>query len=441
MANASISGLASGLDTATIISQLMQLEAAPQTRLTSRLTSEQATLKALQDLNGRIAALATRASGLADPAGWSKPVATSSSEHVGVSTTSSAVAGSLDVTVGQTARAHRLSFATTAHATDVVVSGGTTIDLTIGGTTTVLATGDGTLAGVVSALNAGGTGVRATTVALDDGTQRLVVTAAATGAASTFTLTSHDGTPLLGGAAVTTGQDAAITIGTDTLHAATNTFSNPVPGMTLTISEAAVGSTATIAVADDPAAIRTQVKELVDAVNAALADIDRLTAYNPTTKTSGILAGDGGVRALRSALLTSIYPADGSSLASVGIQTDRSGRLVLDEAKLAAAYAADPEATRAKFTEGAVDGFAERLSAVAKAASDRFDGTLTASVTGQTRAIDRIQDSIEAWDVRLELRRTTLTRQFTALETALSQLNSQSTWLAGQISSLTGSAG
>ena len=29
-----------------------------------------------------------------------------------------------------------------------------------------------------------------------------------------------------------------------------------------------------------------------------------------------------------------------------------------------------------------------------------------------------------------------LTRQFTALETALSQMNSQSSWLAGQISSL-----
>jgi flagellar hook-associated protein 2 len=38
--------------------------------------------------------------------------------------------------------------------------------------------------------------------------------------------------------------------------------------------------------------------------------------------------------------------------------------------------------------------------------------------------------------MRLELRRTTLTRQFTALETALSRMNSQSSWLAGQISSL-----
>ena len=43
MANASVSGLASGLDTATIIDQLMQLEAAPQTRLKSRVTTEKST--------------------------------------------------------------------------------------------------------------------------------------------------------------------------------------------------------------------------------------------------------------------------------------------------------------------------------------------------------------------------------------------------------------
>ena len=38
MANTSIGGLVSGLDTATIISQLMQLEAQPQTRLKTKVT-------------------------------------------------------------------------------------------------------------------------------------------------------------------------------------------------------------------------------------------------------------------------------------------------------------------------------------------------------------------------------------------------------------------
>ena len=46
------------------------------------------------------------------------------------------------------------------------------------------------------------------------------------------------------------------------------------------------------------------------------------------------------------------------------------------------------------------------------------------------------QDRIDAWDLRLAKRKETLTRQFTAMETALSSLKNQSTWLAGQINSL-----
>ena len=43
---------------------------------------------------------------------------------------------------------------------------------------------------------------------------------------------------------------------------------------------------------------------------------------------------------------------------------------------------------------------------------------------------------VDAWDLRLVKRKETLTRQFTAMETALSSLRNQSTWLAGQINGL-----
>ncbi|MBW8751948.1 MAG: hypothetical protein JF565_11065, partial [Propionibacteriales bacterium] len=54
---ASISGLVSGLDTASIIDQLMQLETVPQDKLKSNLSTEQTTLKNLQALNAKVAAL------------------------------------------------------------------------------------------------------------------------------------------------------------------------------------------------------------------------------------------------------------------------------------------------------------------------------------------------------------------------------------------------
>ena len=133
MATASIGGLASGLDTASIISQLMQLEALPQTQLKSRVTTEQTKLTALQSLNSRLAALATSADALAHPSGstpsvWDGLKATSSNSAVTVTASSSAGPASYSVTIGHTAITHGISYTEAHAATDVVTGGATTIE-------------------------------------------------------------------------------------------------------------------------------------------------------------------------------------------------------------------------------------------------------------------------------------------------------------------------
>ena len=443
MATASVSGLASGLDTATIVNQLMQLEASSQNRLKARVASEQSVLKVLQNLNAKFAALATQAKDLTKSTAWSPISATSSHEGVTVATTAGTSVGSLAFTVDATALAGRLTFNSTSALTDVVVpldgNGKHTVTLTVAGTPQTIDAGDGTLGSLVGALNGGGTGVSAAALKLDGGAYRLVVQSTQTGAASTVGLTAADGTDLLGGAAVVAGRDAAITIGSDTVHSATNTFAGVLPGLDITVSTAAVGSQVEVAVSRDAGQALAKAKALVDAVNSALADIDAQTKYSAVTKTSGALTGESAVRDLRTALLDAVYPGDGTTLADIGIQTDRYGKLVLDEDAFSDAYAADAAAVTSKLS-GAT-GLAGRIETVATNASDPYEGTLTASVTGRTTGIERLQDNIEQWDLRLELRRTTLERQFTALETALSQMNSQSSWLAGQISSLSGSSG
>ena len=437
MANTSISGLASGLDTATIIDQLMQIEGQTQVNLKGRLTTQQSTLSTLQTLNTKVAALTAQAKDLADPASWSPLKATSSSTAVSVSAGTGTSAGSFAVTVTKVAAAQRSTFQTTALGGDHVSGAGNDVTLTVAGTATTLTT-DGTLSGLVTALNSGATGVRASTIRLDDGTQRLIVQSTATGAANGFTLTASDGSDILGGAVVAAASDAEITIGQDTLHSPGNTFSDVLSGVSLTVSAAAIGTTVSVDVSSDASAVQTKVKSLVDGVNATLKLIDGLSNPGGTTSAAGPLAGDTTIAALRTALLSSVYPANGTSLASMGLQTDRTGQLTLDTSKLAAAYAKDPGSVAAAFGAGTTDvpGFAQRVQAVADRASNAYTGTLSAAVTGRTTSIKQLQDDIRGWDDRLVLRRNTLTQQFTALETALGQMKSQSAWLAGQISSL-----
>jgi len=288
----SVSGLVSGLDTSALISQLMQVESQTQTRIKSQLSTAQTNLKSLQDLNSKLASLTTGAGALAKASAWNPMTVTSSSDRVTATAGTSAVSGPLSFTVGHTARKHQLSFTTTAALTDTVTTGSTQVRLDrLDGTTVDLETGDGSLQGLVNALNASGTGVKASTVHLDDGTYRLQVTSAATGAASDFALTNLDGSALLGGAAVTAGRDAEITIGTDVVHSATNTFTNVANGLTISLGATVADGTAVdLDCQQDTAGMIKSVKAVVDAINDALTKIDALTAYNSTTKTSGPLS-------------------------------------------------------------------------------------------------------------------------------------------------------
>lgn len=439
---ASISGLSSGLDTATIISQLMALEAAPQTRLKSRVGSEQSAITTLQTLNTKVALLTSRAEALAKPAAWDVVRASSSSTSMSVSAEVSAGRINLTATVTDVARTHQLGYADAVALTDQVTGASTTVRLDrFDGSPLLVDTGDGTLSGLVAAVNDpdNDTGLRASTIRSADGSYRLLVESVATGTAADFDLTAEDGSPLLGGATVRAGTDAALDFGVGlTATSSTNTFTDVVPGVTITLDPATpVGTVSTITVERDTAAVGASVKGLVDSVNALLADIDAQTAYNAATRTGGPLTGDTTVRNLRTALLEAVYPTDGSSMAGLGIQVTRTGMLELDQTAFTQAFAADPVGVAERFTTDG-DGFAARVAAAADGAGDASTGTLGAAIEGRRTGVQRLQTSIEEWDRRLELRRVSLERQFTALETALNQMTSQSSWLAGQLSSLSG---
>ncbi|MGB0189784.1 MAG: flagellar filament capping protein FliD, partial [Nocardioides sp.] len=352
---ASISGLASGMDTATIIDQLMQLEAAPQNRLKSRVSSEKLVLSSLQALNKTTATLATKAEALAKDTAWTPLTSSSSAAGVGVSTTSSASPRNLTVTVTSVAKTHQLGYADAAGLSDAVTGASTLVRLDrFDGSPVEIETGDGTLQGLVTAINdpANDTGLSATVVKVADGQYRLLVESKATGTASDFDLTAQDGSPLLGGATVRAGSDASIDLGAGiSASSSTNTFSEVVPGVTITLGAQVAGMTA-------------KVKDLVDSLNAVVAEIGVKTAGG-ATGSAGPLAGDGGARQLRSQLLDTIRTYGGTSLASYGIQVNRDGRLDFDEAAFKAAYAADPTGTAEMFTT-ASDGFAARVAEVAK---------------------------------------------------------------------------
>ena len=76
------------------------------------------------------------------------------------------------------------------------------------------------------------------------------------------------------------------------------------------------------------------------------------------------------------------------------------------------------------------------MNTVASTASDKYTGSITTAITGQQSVVKDLNAQIDSWTDRLAQRRATLQAQYSALETSLSSLQSQSAWLTSQLATL-----
>jgi flagellar hook-associated protein 2 len=190
----SFTGLASGLDTTTIINQLMELERQPITRLEQRIETEQRRLSLFQDLNTSLLTLLSRASTFADPDALD--VRTAVSSHPGIVDVSAgpgSVLGSFSVEVIQLARAQSISSGTSWTSPSNLI--GATGDILVNGTAVHLEATD-TINDVVHKINDADAGVSASLVQVSTGDYRLSLVSETAGAEG-MSLADASGTNLL----------------------------------------------------------------------------------------------------------------------------------------------------------------------------------------------------------------------------------------------------
>lgn len=461
MATMGIDGLVSGLETTSIINRLMQVEAMPQTMLKSRQTATTSLVAALQALNTKVASLAQTATKATTADAWSALKASSSASSVTATTTTATgatQAGSLTFAVDRLATRQVSLTAPSATVADLVVNGAVTVRAADGTLTEVAVDPAASFSDVARALNGAGAGVSATVVTVG-GVERLQLSSTGTGEAAAFTLvpgTAADaqaGAPALGLGTVTAAQDAQVTLWPGsgivdangdpvTVTSATNTFADVLPGVSFTVS-AVEAAPVTLTVERDDKALSTLASNLVSAIGVVLSEIASRTAPTTTTRddgtttvAGGLLSGDSAVRGLQQGLQSAAsFPVDGVSPAEVGIVLGRDGTFTFDADAFASALAADPARV-----QKIVSGLAQRVADVATGASDATTGSLTLRVSGQQTFLKDLGAQIDSWDTRLALRRESLQRTYAALEVALSSMQSQSSWLANQLASLTSSS-
>ncbi|WP_104132887.1 flagellar filament capping protein FliD [Cryobacterium sp. M91] len=441
-----VDGLISGLDTTSLINSLMTLEAGPQNQLKAKVTSTNTLMTALQGLNSQIASLATLAAKATATNALDLYSAKSSSTGVSVTAGASATAGSIDIVVDQLAKAQ----VSVSDAVSVWPGSNFSI-LDASGVATAIVADSASLDDVVTAVNAADAGVKAVKVAAGtDGSgnalYRVQFTATSTGASSAFSFEYDAAITPPGMTQITAAQDAKVRLwsGTgaeQTITSSTNTFSDLLPGVSVTASAVATEAV-TVSVSRNDAAVSTIASDLVTALNGVFALISTKSAVVNSTDSSGkailsagVFSGDSTVRDVKQQILNAAsQPINGRSPSEIGISITKSGTMEFDSAKFATAMAADPD-----YVKGVLATIASRVEAVAENASDKYDGMITSRITGQESLVKSLGTQIDSWDVRLASRRSTLERTYSAMEVQLSNMNAQSAWLTAQVSALTSS--
>lgn len=450
-----IGTIGTGLDIPTLVAQLVAKEREPQeNQINSAGTAASAKLSALATLTSGMTNLQTTLASLiknADKPSYKTSTVTDSNFSASIDTregAASATAGTHQVEVKSLAQGQKLSSG--AFAKDAVVGDGKltiaygdkTLDVTINA--------DSKLSDIAAAINkaAGGKVVSASVITADDG-QHLMLSAVDTGLAGAVRISASGGN---GGLAALTydgtagspmtqavePKDAVVIVDGFTRTSSSNTISDIVPGVNLTLTKAGTeaGKTQTLTITRDNTSLKTDMAAFVAAYNSMNTALKSTSAYNATSKTAAALTGDAMVRGLQQQL-RSQFSSNINGLKDMGISLAADGSLTLDSGKMETAIGKDPDAVAKLFGKDGAIG--KPMDTLIKSNLDKETGTLTQRTNSLNKQIKDLESRLDALDARMEKVSDRYTKQFTAMETLVTQMQTTSDSLTQALAKKTSS--
>ncbi|MEQ9496653.1 MAG: flagellar filament capping protein FliD [Deltaproteobacteria bacterium] len=458
-------GIGSGLDINSLVSQLVQAEGATASfRLNQREAAYTAEISAIGSLKSALSEFSTAVGNLDDIDDFRlRTTTTTNADVITASADDTATPGSYDVEVVRLAAAHRVRSQDFAAETTVVGEGTLTLSMGSASFDVDIDSTNSTLAGIRDAINAAtdNTGVSATIINVDDGgggtVSRLVLSSSDTGLSNAISVSVSDtdgidtdnaGLSQLSYDGVTDNmvelvpaEDALVRVFNQDISSATNTITGAITGVTLTLKEAQVGTTETVAVTYNKAAVISRVNSFVKAYNSLQETFTDLGRYDAASGSGGPLLGDATLRSIASRIRNEFATGLSDStltyrtLADIGVTRDEFGKLSLDSGTIDAAFAADPDAIGDIFASA--EGYASRLSAAVEPYVET-NGLLDARVDGLESRIDRVGEQRERLELRLEAFEARTRAQFFAMDELVAQLSTTSEYLGQQLANLPG---
>ncbi|WP_380879090.1 flagellar filament capping protein FliD [Sphingomonas sp. DBB INV C78] len=363
-------GIGSGIDTSSLIDQLAAASKTPKDNaLKAREETNTAKISALGGIVGGIDGFATALGSLISGGTLFTQATSSDSSIVATTAIAGARIGSLSASleVKQLAAAQSLVSANVSGTNSPIGQGKITLTTANGSFDITINSANDSLLGLARAINAAQSGVTASI--LEDTNGSRIVLKGATGEAQSFKLVvdpaadvglqkfafdpaTYDPANVTGMTLAQKAQDAIVKLDGVEVRRVSNTFSDLIPGVKVELKKEAVGTTVAIGSARQTDAISQAVSDFVAAYNELKSMLDEATA--PTT---GVLRGDVGIREMQrqlSRLTSTVLSSAGgpSTLAEIGVRTERNGTLSVDSERLAKVLAEDPDGVEAMFNPG-----------------------------------------------------------------------------------------
>jgi flagellar hook-associated protein 2 len=443
------SGLASGLDTSAIIDALVNAQRIPIQRLQSKQVDLDVRISKMGELKSKLTAFQEAAEKLETVGDILAYNATSDNEDVlKVSTSSGTLPGSFEVTVNQLAKAEKNRSGAFANQNAAVKAGTLSIAVNGGTAKDVEITEGMTLRDVADAINSAEAGVQASIIS--DGTSSyLQVTSLSTGfttasANDAVTITeSYTGAAggELGLTQISAAQNAELTVDGLLVTSRSNTVTGAVEGVTLELKDA---GTATVAVDSDRDKIKENLQGFVDAYNGLADFIGKELKLQEGVDRDRTLSGEPVLRQLKAKLSSFVSgfisgtAGDFDALSQVGIRTNSSGQLSINNSELDRALDQDPLGVAEVFLKDG-NGLVAQVTATAELYGDATDGLLTLrekALGTENRRLEDLQLNLEE---RLGRVRESLQARFTAMERSIAAINAQGSQLSSFLSSQGGS--
>jgi flagellar hook-associated protein 2 len=467
----SSTGIGSGLDVNSIVSQLVALEKQPLKALQSRATGLQSQLSTLGKIQSQVSTLATAAGKLGSVLTW-KGTTSSSSNTTALTVTSASTAtpAAFSLEISQLAKAQSLAIPaglTDPALPDVGTQFGTgTLTIQVGSNAAVnveIDPGKGSLSEIAAAINGSAAGVSATVLRDGTGKENLLLRAKDTGAAGTFTIAVTDDD---GNSADTTGlsrlnfqpgnqlmqqtqaaQNLQGTVNGIAVTSSKNTLTDTVPGITISALQVTTAPV-TVEVTRDNSVVTKAMQDFVTAYNDLNTLLKESTKYDAATKVAGVFQGDTATNNLARALsgLVSAPFNTGSTftgLSQVGLTAKLGGALELNSSKFTEALA-DPENLQKLFANfggtDATNGFGLRMRDFSNGLL-AATGTVTSKNDALKRAIDNNQKDQDKVTDRATLAEARLRKQYSALDSKMASLSALNTYVTQQVAAWNKSSG